>query len=68
MYALVAVQVGVDYDPMIAKVIATGADRTAALASLRKVLGELQVRLQQSWLPKTCTQLCSLATAMAVLA
>jgi acetyl-CoA/propionyl-CoA carboxylase biotin carboxyl carrier protein len=33
--------VGTDYDPMLAKVIATGADRGEALDRLRRALGEL---------------------------
>jgi acetyl-CoA/propionyl-CoA carboxylase biotin carboxyl carrier protein len=33
--------VGTDYDPMLAKVIATGADRGEALERLRRALGEL---------------------------
>jgi acetyl-CoA/propionyl-CoA carboxylase, biotin carboxylase, biotin carboxyl carrier protein len=35
--------VGTDYDPMLAKVIATGADRPEALERLRRALGELAV-------------------------
>jgi acetyl-CoA/propionyl-CoA carboxylase, biotin carboxylase, biotin carboxyl carrier protein len=35
--------VGTDYDPMLAKVIATGADRAEALGRLRAALGELVV-------------------------
>lgn len=36
-------QVGVYYDPMIAKVLATGPDRDAALATLRSALREMMV-------------------------
>lgn len=36
-------EVGVHYDPMIAKVIAGGRDRAAALQNLNKALQELQV-------------------------
>jgi acetyl-CoA/propionyl-CoA carboxylase, biotin carboxylase, biotin carboxyl carrier protein len=35
--------VGTDYDPMLAKVIATGDDRTEALERLRRALGDLVV-------------------------
>jgi acetyl-CoA/propionyl-CoA carboxylase, biotin carboxylase, biotin carboxyl carrier protein len=35
--------VGTDYDPMLAKVIATGVDRPEALERLRRALGELVV-------------------------
>jgi acetyl-CoA/propionyl-CoA carboxylase biotin carboxyl carrier protein len=35
--------VGTDYDPMLAKVVATGTDREEALAKLRRALGELVV-------------------------
>ena len=42
---LMAAQVGVNYDPMIAKVIARGADRNTALARLHTALSDLQVRL-----------------------
>lgn len=35
--------VGVHYDPMIAKVLATGPDRSTALANLHAVLSQLQV-------------------------
>lgn len=35
--------IGVHYDPMIAKVVARGADRAAALAALGAALGQLQV-------------------------
>ena len=35
-------QVGVHYDPMIAKVIAKGANRTEALARLHAALSQLQ--------------------------
>jgi acetyl-CoA/propionyl-CoA carboxylase biotin carboxyl carrier protein len=35
--------VGTDYDPMLAKVVAAGADRAEALARLRRALGELVV-------------------------
>jgi acetyl-CoA/propionyl-CoA carboxylase, biotin carboxylase, biotin carboxyl carrier protein len=35
--------VGTDYDPMLAKVVAAGADREEALAKLRRALGELVV-------------------------
>jgi acetyl-CoA/propionyl-CoA carboxylase, biotin carboxylase, biotin carboxyl carrier protein len=35
--------VGTDYDPMLAKVVAEGADREEALAKLRRALGELVV-------------------------
>jgi acetyl/propionyl-CoA carboxylase alpha subunit len=38
------VQVGVHYDPMIAKVIAKGPDRETALARLHTALSHLQVR------------------------
>src|SRR5690606_4684156 len=34
-------EVGTDYDPMLAKVIAHGEDRGAALARLRAALGDL---------------------------
>lgn len=36
-------QVGVNYDPMIAKLISTGPDRAAALSSLHSALQQLQV-------------------------
>ena len=36
-------QVGVNYDPMIAKVIARGADRTSALQRMHTALTDLQV-------------------------
>ena len=39
-------QVGVNYDPMIAKLIAKGPDRATALANLHKGLSELQVGSQ----------------------
>ena len=42
---LIAAQVGVNYDPMIAKVIARGPDRHTALARLHTALSDLQVRL-----------------------
>jgi acetyl-CoA/propionyl-CoA carboxylase, biotin carboxylase, biotin carboxyl carrier protein len=35
--------VGTDYDPMLAKVVATGEDRAEALGRLRRALGELVV-------------------------
>jgi acetyl-CoA/propionyl-CoA carboxylase biotin carboxyl carrier protein len=35
--------VGTDYDPMLAKVVATGSDREEALSKLRRALGELVV-------------------------
>jgi acetyl/propionyl-CoA carboxylase alpha subunit len=38
-------QVGVNYDPMIAKVIARGPDRSTALARLHAALSDLQVCL-----------------------
>ena len=38
------VQVGVNYDPMIAKVIARGPDRQSALRKMHTALSELQVR------------------------
>ena len=41
---LPALQVGVNYDPMIAKVITRGPDRATALASLHTALQQLQVR------------------------
>ncbi len=37
------VQVGVNYDPMIAKVIARGPDRQSALRKMYTALSELQV-------------------------
>ncbi len=37
-------QVGVNYDPMIAKVIARGPDRQSALRTMHTALSELQVR------------------------
>ena len=37
-------QVGQHYDPMIAKVLARGPDRDAALATLQDALTELEVR------------------------
>lgn len=37
-------QVGVNYDPMIAKVIARGPDRQSALRRISAALSELQVR------------------------
>ena len=37
------VQVGVNYDPMIAKVVCSGPDRASALASLHGALQQLQV-------------------------
>ena len=37
-------QVGVNYDPMIAKVIARGPDRQSALRKMHTALSELQVR------------------------
>lgn len=40
---LLGVQVGVNYDPMIAKLVVHGPDRPAALASLHGALQELQV-------------------------
>jgi len=42
---LIAAQVGVNYDPMIAKVIAWGPDRSTALARLHTALSDLQVCL-----------------------
>lgn len=36
-------QVGVNYDPMIAKLVVHGPDRPAALASMHSALQELQV-------------------------
>ena len=36
-------QVGVNYDPMIAKVIARGPDRSTALSRLHTALSDLQV-------------------------
>ena len=36
-------QVGSHYDPMIAKVITQGADRTEALARMTTALGEIEV-------------------------
>ncbi len=39
-------QVGQHYDPMIAKVLARGPDRDAALATLQDALTELEVRHQ----------------------
>ena len=36
-------QVGVNYDPMIAKVIARGADRESALQRMHSALSDLQV-------------------------
>ncbi len=38
-----AAQVGVNYDPMIAKVITHGPDRASALRAMHDALGELQV-------------------------
>ena len=38
-----APQVGVHYDPMIAKVVAHAADRPSALRTLHAALGQLQV-------------------------
>lgn len=42
--------VGVNYDPMIAKVIATGADRASALHALHAALSQLQI----SGIPTNC--------------
>jgi hypothetical protein len=39
-----SLQVGVNYDPMIAKVITSGPDRATALASLHTALQQLQAR------------------------
>lgn len=41
---LPALQVGTLYDPMVAKLVASGPDRAAALARLHTALGQLQVR------------------------
>jgi hypothetical protein len=41
----IAAQVGVNYDPMVAKVIARGPDRHTALARLHTALSDLQVHL-----------------------
>ena len=43
-------QVGVNYDPMIAKVITSGPDRQTALTRLHTALSELQV----SWCILPC--------------
>lgn len=43
MIAILDMQVGVNYDPMIAKVITSGPDRQTALARLHTALSELQV-------------------------
>ena len=50
--ALRCSQVGVNYDPMIAKLIARGPDRATALASLHAGLSELQVGSQEP-IPRT---------------
>ena len=54
---LTAAQVGVNYDPMIAKVIARGPDRNTALARLHRALSDLQV---SSVLLLTCLLPCCL--------
>ena len=46
--AVLVTQVGGHYDPMIAKVLARGPDRDAALAALHGVLTELEVRVLNS--------------------
>lgn len=46
--AVLVTQVGGHYDPMIAKVLARGPDRAAALAALHGVLTELEVRVPAS--------------------
>ena len=46
-------QVGVNYDPMIAKVIARGADRRSALQRLHSALSDLQVGPQAGSVPPT---------------
>ena len=46
-------QVGVNYDPMIAKVIARGPDRQSALHKMHTALSELQVRSTSA-----CRHLC----------
>ena len=40
-----------DYDPLLAKLMVTGADRPAALAAMARVLGELEVAGVQTTLP-----------------
>ena len=56
--AVLVTQVGGHYDPMIAKVLARGPDRTAALTALHGVLTELEVRVPASvcftYLPAGC--------------
>ena len=59
--AVLVTQVGGHYDPMIAKVLARGPDRAAALAALHGVLTELEVRVPASacftHLPAGCLRL-----------
>ncbi len=57
---LIAAQVGVNYDPMIAKVIARGPDRSTALARLHTALSDLQV---SSVLLLMCLLSCCLVLA-----
>lgn len=40
-------QVGVNYDPMIAKIIVRGPDRQTALRRMHAALSDLQVRLRK---------------------
>ncbi|MFI5254615.1 MAG: acetyl/propionyl/methylcrotonyl-CoA carboxylase subunit alpha [Candidatus Limnocylindrales bacterium] len=44
-------RIGSDYDPLLAKLLVVAADRPAALARLRRALGELEVTGVQTTLP-----------------